>query len=497
MFSHDNKAAPEKQQTQEDNAQLDSKLGNKKSEFVNDDMMDGFVLVKQHSRSMRTKNEINASKPKLNHSSFSESSVSSNLGNFKHESMMRLSRLFKGKKYGDMDPAVAHFEELRFEVTKINKRGKEQKRAVVLSAHGICNIRPPNKISSLERWSDVLLCYKLDELTVAIKYTNSERRYRAESKKIAENLVNSVRVRVNAHQELSRKLLKKRMIEGFDEKEKDEAVPVLKEEESKHADEDEIRMYVEQILLSDKSKVFDIKQRICNFALMDLEGVKKLRKYLNQFKSKILEEYRPELSAKIDLTNSEVHKYIRKVIESVIESACLPSHLEVIYKVLSEEHKSPDIFIPKIRLLSEKPQEFFGINKKLRSKDKWLNAVTELVNFPKKVLPSAKMQCLLKTAAHIHQEAKRNYKKEITGDDLLPIVIFVLVKASWRYKKIIITHVDQQFIDILINPDTLQGERGYYLCVFSAALEFIRTYDKKKIEERFNTIKRLKDFGFF
>jgi len=132
----------------------------------------------------------------------------------------------------------------------------------------------------------------------------------------------------------------------------------------------------------------------------------------------------------------------------------------------------------------------------LQSNRNWRNAISELVNFPKKLLPSEKMQCLLNTGKEIHKEAKRFYSKQLTGDDLLPIVIFVSVHASYRNGRIIITASDEVFVQNLISPQVLNGEGGYYFCVFSSAVQFIRNYDCKKFEERFSKIKRLRELGF-
>jgi len=408
----------------------------------------------------------------------------------RHNSLMSLSKYFNKGRKSDV-PLKS------FNVIKINKKNKEQERELSLTSYGILNIRPNGRVSSRESWSDVSICYKIDECTVAIKYKNSKRVYRASSKKKAEQLSISLRERMNANQEEERKQLRDKMLNGFDEKEKYDAVPNLQNEEVTNESEACLKEIVEKILLSTDSEIFQLKQRICGLKMTEFSKVKELRKYLDQFKYKIFEEKMAELSSVIDTKDPDANKCILGVIESVIESACLPSHHDEIYKLLNDEVKASDDLNPKIRLLKGKKQEFYGINKKLESSDNWYNAVVELVNFPKMVLPSAKMQCLLDTARHINLEAKKNYKKEITGDDLLPIVIFVLVNASFTNGKIIITAADELFIQILINPEALQGERGYYLCVFSAALEFVRNYDRKKIEERFNTIRRLKDFGFF
>jgi len=473
-------------------------LGIGEPERKNSVIKDNLIILKATSHSLTSKPEpyICAQKIGAQISSSDSSSLPCHLES-RHESKNRLSRFLKGKKIGEIDPAVAPFPKLPFEVITIGRWKKEKERILTLSEKGISNIRPDGKTSSVERWCNVIHCYKIDELTVAIKYTKSQRVYRAKSHRKVEELFNAVRVRVNAHQQHKRKQLQRKMVEGFDAKQKDEVVPPLKDEEYKHENGEEIREYVEQILLREKSKSFELKQKICNFALTDLKKVKELRTYLDQFKYKILDEYRKDLQAMIDTNNPKDHKYILLVIESVIENTCVPSHLDGIYKLLNENRKTTPNLMPKLSLLNKKPQEFFGIDKKMKSKNRWVNAVLELSDFPKKVLPSEKMQCLVNTAKHIHQEAKGYYREDITGDDLLPIVIYIMVKASWNNKKIIISEADEDFIDILYNAEALQGERGYYLCVFKAALEFIRKYDRKKIEERFNRIRRLKDMGFF
>jgi len=456
-----------------------------------------FLKATSHSPAPKPEQDLCTQKIGSQISSSNSSSISYNLES-KDESMKSLSRWFKGKRIGEMDPAVAQFDKRSFEVTKIFNRKKEQKRILSLSEYGISNIRQPSgKTSSVEKWCDVVLCYKMDWLTVAIKYTNSQRIYKTKTPQDAEELFHEVRLRVNAHQEHKRKQLQRRMVEGFDARENCEAVPLLKNEEYKHENGEEIREYVEQILLCEKSKLFELKRKICNFTLTNIKKVKELRLYLDQFKYKILDEHREWLQDKVGRKTPENHEYLLWVIESVIEKTCIPFHLDEIKKLLNDKRKTAPDLVPKLALLNRKPQEFFGIDKKLMSKNRWVNAVLELTEFPKKVLPSAKMQCLINTGKHIHLEAKGYYREQITGDDLLPIVMYITIKASWNIKKIIISEADEDLIDILCDAESLTGERGYYLCTFKAALEFIRKYDRKNIEERFNKIRRLKMMGFF
>jgi len=384
----------------------------------------------------------------------------------------------------------------RFEVIEITKSKEQWERTLLFSEEGITRIGRNKNESWLEKWSDILLCYKIDKLTIAIKYREGERWFKTLSWKWAQNLFDAVTTGMNEWQEHSRTQPIKIMIDGFDRKEKEKAVLEGKEE-CKQENFVEIRRFVEQILLFPKSKVFKLKQNICNFALPNLKKVKELRKYLDQFKYKIFEEYRMEFWAKIDLTDPGVRKRTLCVIESVVESTCVPHHIDEVEKVLDARYKSPKNLIKALNVLWQKPQEFFGIDKRLRSKRKWLNAVLELEKFPKKMLPSAKLECLLSTTRYIHQEAKKYHKEQITGDDLLPIVIYVMVKASWTKRRLIFTEADQKFIEILTSPEALQGECGYYLCVFSAGSEFIRNYDSQHKVQKINTRRILRNLGLY
>lgn len=407
------------------------------------------------------------------------------------------SHMLRGKQNEKVGPAMAKLTNIIFDVTKINQRGRRQSRKLLLSANGISNIRPDKKVSSKEKWCDVLLCYKIDQNTIAIKYTNYQRKYNMLSKAEADNLLFSLRERVNAFQKDARRELQKSMIDGFDEKERLEVVPIIRKKYQKFQNEDEIRNCVEQILLSKNSDFFKLKEKIRRCALTEFGKVSQLRKALNSLKFGLVDDNMDKLSDVTNITDPEMNNQTLSVIESMIESACLPCHTDDIYKLLEKETRcSKDQVMTKVILLREKTQTFFGINRKLQSKDYWITAVLELMNFPKKLLPSEKMECLLNTARHIHQQAKRMYRKDITADDLLPIVIFVSVKASNKAGRVIITASDELFIEYLIDPEALNGEAGYYFCVFRAALEFIRNYDSKKINERFSTVKRLKDWGF-
>lgn len=411
------------------------------------------------------------------------------------------------KKELKEDEAIAeNFDDESFKVVKINKRQKEQERTLRLVAKGIENIRPNGKVSSCEPWTDVDMVYKVDITTIAIKYHKGgrDRIYRASSEQDAQKIVKCIRTRIRAHQAAQREQLLERMMKGKTN-EKDLVKPELymapslrTPEEEKSEDELLIRGELEKILLKKDTEIFKLKEKICNnFVPNKVEKLKDLRKYLDTFKYKIFEDYGKTWFDLIP-KNEDKSWMIMNVIESLVESTCLSVHVKDIMSILNEDtkgmNKPTDI---KIRLLYEKPQEFFGVPMACRSKNDWSAAVAALVTFPRAVLPSAKMQVLLATARCIHDEAKGSLKREITGDDLLPIAIYVLVKASQKLNTIVISPAEERYVDTLFNPEAQQAQSGYYFCVFSAALQFIRNYDPQKIEERFKTISRLKAFGFF
>jgi len=215
----------------------------------------------------------------------------------------------------------------------------------------------------------VLLCYKIDESTIAIKYTKCQRTYSTSRKAEADDLLSSLRERVNAYQEDARKELQKRMVDGFEEKYIYEAVPIILKKCQKHANEDGIRECVEQILLSRTSEFFKLKEKIRCFALNEFRKVQELRRYLDTLKYKLFDENMVKLSAVINIKDPEQNNYALDVIESIIESACLPCHTNDIYKLLEKETKCSDVQMTKIMLLRKKPQKFFGIKELLQAED--------------------------------------------------------------------------------------------------------------------------------
>lgn len=109
------------------------------------------------------------------------------------------------------------------------------------------------------------------------------------------------------------------------------------------------------------------------------------------------------------------------------------------------------------------------------------------------MLPSEKINALINTAHAIYLSNDRESREKakmreddqkdggmeshfITGDDFLPIIIYVVCQGS--KDAACVTDADLMFLEGLVDPAQGRGEAGYYLAVFHAALQWIRCFNK-------------------
>ena len=196
-----------------------------------------------------------------------------------------------------------------------------------------------------------------------------------------------------------------------------------------------------------------------------------------------------------------------------------------------------DILIAKKRQkLVGLPQSFFGIQEKDADEFGWRCAMNYLSHIEMLVCPFEKLQCLLDTAQAIYRRSevihknmifmkkrdklreyhlrgqtasstsakstgsnsqKREYGSVVkledpeifvdedipplSADDFFPIFIYVVVNSEVRRLESM-----KLFISTLCDQQSLQGEGGYYLTVFEAAIEYIARFsmtEHKKREE--------------
>ena len=197
---------------------------------------------------------------------------------------------------------------------------------------------------------------------------------------------------------------------------------------------------------------------------------------------------------------SKLSDTINALIESAIEQTILQAKIKEIYKIcLDKTQSETQILSLKIDKLRHRPQQYFGIKKELESTTNWNRAVYELSLLRDCTLPSEKINTLVNCAHAIYlSHSKEQREKEkvsingglnngrngikhnreeyfITGDDFLPIVIYVIVQASKT--KPCITDADLRFMEGLVDPAANRSEPGYYLAVFHAALQWIRCFN--------------------
>ena len=136
-------------------------------------------------------------------------------------------------------------------------------------------------------------------------------------------------------------------------------------------------------------------------------------------------------------------------------------------------------FDSKRRELRQCNQEYFGIAPKLQSPSGWASVIAKVnsVETPNATgmppLPSEQLASLVVAAGSVYTlfTAENTSGKFISGDDFLPIFIYVVVQSQ-------LSKLDQMwhYMFYLADPVLLTGEGGYYLGVFEAAIHYIRNW---------------------
>ena len=122
--------------------------------------------------------------------------------------------------------------------------------------------------------------------------------------------------------------------------------------------------------------------------------------------------------------------------------------------------------------LAHQPQTFFGVPAEHCSSSDWSQAVAMLRTIrAQSCLPSARVDCLIrvfKLIPAIHRHEHPSADKPLGADDLLPVFIFVAVRA--RLPLALALHAE---LHALCDANRKMSEAGYYLACLEAALEHI------------------------
>lgn len=148
----------------------------------------------------------------------------------------------------------------------------------------------------------------------------------------------------------------------------------------------------------------------------------------------------------------------------------------------------------KMKALAEKPQSYFRVPKEYRSRSDW-KSVSRILKegVQRSTLPCVKLRAVVDAAKEISQldseersvfpdasffDGKVVASEKIVGaDDFLPIFIFCFVQAKIERPSALC-----ELLSVMCDPRKLNGEAGYYLASFHAALTHIHELDLTEAE---------------
>jgi hypothetical protein len=136
------------------------------------------------------------------------------------------------------------------------------------------------------------------------------------------------------------------------------------------------------------------------------------------------------------------------------------------------------LLLEKMKALSVRTQQQWGIPEDMVSPLGWQTAVFELQGLEHNLTPSTQLHVLTRTVKAIYNEFKHvvlpqlrktgSSQSCIAADDLVPIFIYIFCRSNLKHPM-----RSRDLMWSLCHPDQLQGEGGYYLTVFESSIEFV------------------------
>jgi len=221
------------------------------------------------------------------------------------------------------------------------------------------------------------------------------------------------------------------------------------------------------------------------------------------------------------LNESAIEKNVRitTALERAAELAVVMPILPSLDKAAQVLTQAKDLKIIQQRaILREQSQEFFGIKPAFQSPDGWKAPIAELSRIESQATGFERLACLLDTAKAIYSyhayettlvqwqkyladlaavkgrtALLGEFKPDVTAlaaDEFFPIFVYVVVHAEISKPEAL-----KVFLLSFCSQSSLQGEGGYYLTVFEAALEYIESFDmethiKRQQEEAEEALRR-------
>jgi len=179
---------------------------------------------------------------------------------------------------------------------------------------------------------------------------------------------------------------------------------------------------------------------------------------------------------KEDVDDNLLFEDITRRLREALEAAVVFPIKEAIWKCLPSQKEEAQL-LAYIGTIETEPQAFFGVKPEHVSPEGWKAAVYELGRLVLEPLPSVQLEVLITAARAIHFEHEQRNETQLSADDFLPIFIFVVVKAKnpsplrlcrWLYS--------------LGDSSMLQSEAGYYLTMYEASFEHLKSQVPETME---------------
>jgi len=395
-----------------------------------------------------------------------------------------------------------------FHVIKINNRGRRQKRVLRVTADGVENIRVKKSslsVSSRWTWSNIRTVFRKDSTHICFKLRdNKDQRDRVYETEEAGKLLLTVQRHIEHHnkkldvkaaRDMSIKIHKRIMLEEIHgNRERVKSVKSIKRKITENLKRPELQrsriaVRVDSWLQNSET---DFSRYISSFLVKWKKSYRKeedclevVRSFMDQLKDVIISRELSLLSSMAfpnkaieDLLDDE-HDFINIEIDKSIEQYLIPQLLDDLWDNLDRKNEaSRKLLEQNCNKLQNKGIKFYQCSKdvvEISSLHNWDAAVVELTKLPRVVLPSMKLLVISETINMIYSLASASRLEDsktkfLSGDDILPICIYVIVQATKSLKSLCYSFADHKFIDQLISRDTLKGETEYYLTVFEACL---------------------------
>jgi len=395
-----------------------------------------------------------------------------------------------------------------FHVIKINNRGRRQKRVLRITADGVENIRVKKNslsVSSRWTWSNIRTVFRKDSKHICFKLIDKkDQRDRVYETEEAGRLLQTVQKHIEyrnrkldimAAKDMSIKIHKRIMLEEIHgNRDRVRSVKAVKRKITENLKRPELQRSRIAVRVDSwlQNSDTDFSRYISNFLAKWKKSYRKedecldvVRSFMDQLKDVIISRELSLLSSMAfpnkaieDLLDEE-HDYINIEVDKSIEQYLIPQLLDDLSDHLERKNAASKKLLERnCDKLQNKGIKFYQCSKdvvEISSLHNWDAAVMELTKLPRVVLPSMKLLVISETINMIYclasaSRLEDSKSKFLSGDDILPICIFVIVQATKHLKSLCYSFADHKFIDQLISRDTLKGETEYYLTVFEACL---------------------------